>query len=410
MKDLEEGILRYPDLTPEQQDAVAANASDDPERAALLDQIRALERLFEQARALRALPDAAASETGASADGASADGAAADEALAFFRATPRETLPPALRDDFDRVAAALDKADRGSALRQRYAALTRRLRTLDRQSTDARVHFAALTGHDLASSHPDSPSPRDTSEETGGYAHPGDGPPDDDGPPDRRVEEPSRARATEARREDRREADRDADERRTPGGRLWRPAAWPKAVRYAGAAVLAVVVLYGTLRAASRFSQSQMERLASVEGERLRVEGYTGGGGGGGLRLRGGGAASPSASADSSSLDQRYLRALRTLRAARSTTLGLLPRYDAEGLRRAERRLEAVVADAEAGSFLQLEALFFLGKARLGLGNKAGATRALRRVAADGGRLTPEAQDLLRTLYEDAAYDGPPPE
>jgi hypothetical protein len=395
MKDLEEGILRYPDLTPDQQDAVAANASDDPERAALLDQIRALERLFEQARALRALPDAAASEIGAS-----ADGAAADEALAFFRATPREALPPALRDDFDRVAAALDEADRGSALRQRYAALTRRLRTLDRQSTDARAHFAALTGHDLASSHPDSPSPRDTSEETGGYAHP------DDGPPDRRVEEPSRARATEARREDRREADRDAEERRTPGGRLWRPAAWPKAVRYAGAAVLAVVVLYGTLRATSRFSQSQMERLASVEGERLRVEGYTGGG----LRLRDGGAASPSASADSSSLDQRYLRALRTLRAAQSTTLGLLPRYDAEGLRRAERRLEAVVADAEAGSFLQLEALFFLGKARLGLGNKAGATRALRRVAADGGRLTPEAQDILKTLYEDAAYDGTPPE
>jgi hypothetical protein len=375
MEDFEARILCYPDLAPPQQEAVAERASEHPERAALLAHVNALERLFEHARALRSLPDASGEDA--------SDDAAGEEALAFFLATPREALPPALQRDFDRVAEALDDAERGSALHERCAALSRRLRALEEQSADAQTHFENLTGHAL-----DGPSHAD------GYA-----PPDDADAPGR-VEEPSRSPAAEAPG---READRDA-KRRATSTRFWRPAAWPKAVRYAAAAVLAVLVLYGALRVASRLSQSQMERLASVEEEQLRVEGYTSGN----LRLRGGGASSGAATVDSASLDQRYLRGLRSLRAARTSTLGLFPRYDEAALRRAERRLEAVAEETEAGSFLHLEALFFLGKARLALGDKAGATRALRRVAAGGGRLTPEAQDLLETLYEDAAYDGPP--
>jgi hypothetical protein len=404
MEPLEERILHYPDLPPEQQEAVAARASDDPEHAALLEHVRALERLFEQARALSSLSAAAAAATGEHAPSPGEDDSSMDEALAFFLTTPREALPPALQDDFDRVAAALEEADETSALRKRRAAVAKRLRALEEQSADAPDHFASLTGHDVSPSN--------------GYARPDDTRPDDTRPDDAdapgRVEEPTRAAqtSTTTARARKREADRTA-ERRTPGTpRLWPPAAWPKAARYAGAAALAVLVLYGGLRAAGRLSQSKMERLASMEEERLRVEGYPGGSES--LRLRGGAASESSSEssspADSSRLDQRYLRALRSLRAARTTTLGLFPRYDAEALRRAEGRLEAVVEEAQAGSFLHLEALFFLGKARLAQGDKAGATRALRRVAGGGGRLTPEAQDLLNALYEDAAYDGPPSE
>ena len=176
-----------------------------------------------------------------------------------------------------------------------------------------------------------------------------------------------------------------------PPGR-WRIAG---KVGYAAVALLVGLVLYGALFAAGRLSQSKMERLAVVEEERLRVEGY------------GPGETRPGAStaADSTGLDQRYLRGLRLLRAARTTTLGLFPRYDPATLRRAQRSLEAVAREAEPGSFMQLEALFFLGKVRLAQGDKAGATEALRNVVAGGGRLGPEAQDLLTQLYEDAAYE-----
>ena len=142
-----------------------------------------------------------------------------------------------------------------------------------------------------------------------------------------------------------------------------------------------------------------MERLAQLEDHRLQVEGYA-------PRAERSGA--DDSSADSTALSQQYLRALSQLRAARTTTLGLFPRYDAQQLRRAEQALEGVAEAAEAGSFVQLEALFFLGKTRLAQGDRAGATQALRKVVVGGGRLAPEAQEILTALYEEAAYEGPP--
>jgi hypothetical protein len=211
-----------------------------------------------------------------------------------------------------------------------------------------------------------------------------------------------------------------SEERSPASGRVSEPAGWgvPRPdraarakggarvlrgrwVRYAAVALLAVAVLYGALFAASRLSQSDMERLALVEGDRLSVEGY----GLRGMRTRSG--PSETTAGDSTRLDQRYLRGLRLLRAARTSTLGLFPRYDDAQVGRAARELEAVAEDAETDSFLQLEALFFLGKARLAQGDRVGATRALRRVVTGEGRLAPEAQEILTTLYEDAAYDGP---
>lgn len=183
-------------------------------------------------------------------------------------------------------------------------------------------------------------------------------------------------------------------------GALLRLAFLPRWARYAASLVLALAVFYGALFAGSRLTQPEMERLASIDGDRLSIEGY----GLQGMRMRG----SSPAPADSASLDARYLRSLRLLRGARTTTLGLFPRYDEAALHRAERQLDAVAREAEGGSFVQLEALFFLGKARLALGDKAGATKAFRQVVLGGGRLAPEAQQILEALYEDAAYDGPP--
>jgi hypothetical protein len=337
MNDLEARIVQYPDLPPAEQQAVEDEVEGRPEQAALLAEVKALDRALKAAGAFGPASSAEVLD---------------DEVWARFLASPRsgETGPPA----FDRLAAVLEEAEEGTALHERCVALARRLRALEAESTDPAAHFEALAG--------EPPPTADDLSEAGGQ------------PPPRaneRVAEPAAAR--------------------------WRYA------RYAALAAAVVLVLYGALRAASRLSQSPMERLARVEGERLSVEGY----GLRDLRLRGDAAASSSDTA-AASLDERYLRGLRALRAARTSTLGLFPHYETKPLRRATRTLRAVAQEAEPGSFVQLEALFFLGKARLAQGDRAGATRAFRRVVAGGGRLAPEAQEILGALHEEAAYDGPP--
>ena len=372
MNDVEERILHYPDLPEAEREAVDSYVSDHPEWAPLLDDIKALDGLLDQAR-----PHASAADT-------TENGARQydDETLVHFLATPRAgTLPSALQKTFEQIEAALEETDEDSAaLRERCSNLARRLQALDEEGKPPEAHFEALTGHRLESSSPSHALASAASAE----ATPSNTTANDADPDARPA--PSAQATSDA-----------------PGGQslwsLFRPLTWPRGVRYATAVALAALVLYGALFAVSRFSQSEMEHLAQVEGDRLSIEGY----GLNEMRMRGSAAAS-----DSSNLDQRYLRSLRLLRRARTTTLGLFPRYDTEQLRRAERQLEAVAQEAEAGSFVQLEALFFLGKARLAQGDKAGATQALRQVVTGGGRLAPEAQRILTQLYEDAAYDGPP--
>lgn len=349
MNDLETRIVQYPDLAPVEQQAVEEEAAGRPEQAALLAEVKALDRALEAAGALGPVPSAEDLD---------------DEALARFLAAPRSgSDPPA----FERLAEALEEAEEESALRERCAALARRLHALEAESTDPAAHFEALAG-----------DPSEELPEAGGHSENGN---------TGRVAEPVPGRPLA----------RLADEEEGAA----RPASRWRYARYAAVAVGAVLVLYGALWGGSRLSQSKMERLARVEGERLSVEGY----GLRDLRLRGGEAASSDTSA--ASLDERYLRGLRGLRSARTSTLGLFPRYQDEPLRRATRMLQTVAREAEPGSFVQLEALFFLGKARLAQGDRAGATQALRRVVAGGGRLAPEAQEILGALHEGAAYDGP---
>ncbi|PSQ99719.1 MAG: hypothetical protein BRD48_03210 [Bacteroidetes bacterium QS_9_68_14] len=313
MEDLEERILQYPTLSRAERQAVEERVAERPEQAALLADVKALDRLLGAARPVE---------------------------------TPRG--PGDLNEE-------------GRA---------RCLHALGGESADPTAHLEARA--------------RDPAEEDSGAG-------DDE---QSNAEEGSRpvpesATGRPARRSDETRPSADDEARSTS---RWRYA------RYVAVAAGVVLVLYGALWAASRFSQSPMERLARVEGERLSVEGYG--------RMRGGG--SPADTAASASLDERYLRGLRTLRDARTAPLGLFPRYEAEPLRRATRTFRAVAREAEAESFVQLEALFFLGKARLARGDRAGATRAFRRVVAGGGRLAPEAQEILGTLHEEAAYDGPP--
>jgi hypothetical protein len=315
MEDLEERILQYPTLSRAERQAVEERVAERPEQAALLADVKALDRLLGAARPV---------ETPRGPGDLNEEGRAR-----CLHALSGESADPAAHLE----AWARDPAEEDSGARN------------DEQSN---------AGKDGSSARPPEPAA---------------------GRPARRSEEAGPSADDEARSTSR-----------------WRYA------RYVAVAAGVVLVLYGALWAASRFSQSPMERLARVEGERLSVEGYG--------RMREGG--SPADTAASASLDERYLRGLRTLRDARTAPLGLFPRYEAEPLRRATRTFRAVAREAEAESFVQLEALFFLGKARLARGDRAGATRAFRRVVAGGGRLAPEAQEILGTLHEEAAYDGPP--
>ncbi len=164
-----------------------------------------------------------------------------------------------------------------------------------------------------------------------------------------------------------------------------------RVVGWTAAAILGLAVLY----VGSRLAQPETARLAALDANEMRVEGY------GPER-----AAGPSA-ADDASPDALYLRALEHLRQAPASTLGLFPRYDEAELSRAADLLTRVIREAEPGSFLQLEAAYYLGKTRLAQGDRRGATQALKRVAAGQGLRAGEAVWLLQKLHEDAAYDGP---
>lgn len=100
--------------------------------------------------------------------------------------------------------------------------------------------------------------------------------------------------------------------------------------------------------------------------------------------------------------DARYLDALAHIRAARTTTLGLYPRYDAARLASAQALLEGVATDEAAGDFLRLEAFYALGKLHLLRGDPAAATDALRQVVLGQGAHAAEAEALLRTMYQGA--------
>lgn len=170
----------------------------------------------------------------------------------------------------------------------------------------------------------------------------------------------------------------------------------PVLLRRGAVAVVLLVGLYGVLYATSIATQSTVDRLAAVEVSDQLLDSYTPDDTRGGI-----------SKTDTLSVDERYLEALTVLRTARTSTLGLFPRYDAEKLDRAERLLTQVVEDVEPQSFLALEARFYLGKVALAQEDVSTARRHLQMVVEHGGRQAGKAQKILTTLQRESLTSGP---
>lgn len=260
-----------------------------------------------------------------------------------------EEVSPDLEEAFGRLK---QKMENRPALRERAEAVRRRLVEAE-AAVDPVSQFEELTGHTLA---PTSGDPETSSEST-----------------------------ASARRS---ASDRDSTERGLSFvDRLFR---LPLALRWTGAAVGVLLGAYGVLFAASEASQSTHAQLASVDVSNQVVDNYTS-------------TATRSAvpSTDTPEVDQAYVDALTAIEEARTSTLGLFPRYDAEKLTQAEQHLTSVIDRAEAGSFLALEARFYLGKVYLAQERVDEARSHFKIVVEREGRMADEALDILETLQEE---------
>ncbi len=162
-----------------------------------------------------------------------------------------------------------------------------------------------------------------------------------------------------------------------------------------GVAVAAVLVgLYGGLYGVSLATQSTLDRLAAMEVSDQVVDSYAN------AQMR---SAAPEAP---SSVDEQYLEALSILEDARVSTLGLFPRYDTDRLAQAEERLGQVLEKEEPGSFLVLEAHFYLGKIALAQGDVDAARSHFKTVVQREGRQTQEAYEILKTLQQGYSESG----
>ncbi len=289
-------------------------------------------------------------------DAAEAEAAVPDaESLALYLATRSASsrpLPPELEALSTRIE---DAFGEHPELERRYAMMQDRLKRLTTEAEAPLAQFERLTGRRLG--HVEAPDPLDD------VARDAAAP----APESRRVRQAWRASV--------------ADRAAAP---LLRRVSLP---RLALAASLAVALLYGSLLLASRSSTTRWERLAGLGEVPAEFEG---------LRLRGvGGQTDPVA--------DRYAEALQTLHEARSTTLGLFPSYDPDGLRRSVALLEEATALGEPDGPIVLEAWFLLGKIRLYEGDEEAARTAFQVVADRGGPSAPDARRLLAELAPPAA-------
>jgi hypothetical protein len=260
-----------------------------------------------------------------------------------------EAASPELKEAFRRLE---QKMEDDSALRDRAEAARRRLEDAE-AGIDPVSHFEELTGHTLD--------------------------PDVD-------EASSHAESTAAAREPARERDALAPIR-TFVDELLR---LPLSMRWAGAAVALLLGTYAVLFAASEASQSPLNRLATVDVSNQVIDNYAS------TATR-----SATSSSDTATADQLYVDALTAVQEARSSTLGLFPSYNAEKLDRAERLLQQVLDRTESGSFLALEAHYYLGKVHLAQEQIEAAHSHFKTVVAQEGRMADEARDILDTLQEE---------
>ena len=164
----------------------------------------------------------------------------------------------------------------------------------------------------------------------------------------------------------------------------------PRLAQYGAVAATLLVVAYGGLYGVSQTTQSTLDRLATVEVSDQVVESYAD------TNLR-----SPAPESEASSVDEQYLAALSILRRARTSTLGLFPRYDPDALTLAEQRLGQVLEQVEPDSFLALEAHFYLGKIALAQEDVDAARSHFKTVVKQDGRQAREAYDILKTLQQE---------
>jgi hypothetical protein len=276
------------------------------------------------------------------------DGPSPDPLLTTYVVVQRlhpEEVPGGLRRAFRRLERQMEE---NPTLRERAETVRARLAAAEAK-VDPVSHFEELTGHSLEGVTDAAPSPEKTAT-----------------PPS---EEASDRAPTPVREV------------------VDRVLQLPLALRWAGAAVGVLLGTYAVLFAASEASTTTLDRLAAVEVSNQVVGNYTS-------------TATRSAvpSPDTLTADQLYIDALTAVRQARTSTLGLFPSYDPEQLDEAEGLLNRVLERTESGSFLSLEAQFYLGKVHLAQGQVSSAQERLRTVVEREGRMAAEARDILEVL------------
>lgn len=170
------------------------------------------------------------------------------------------------------------------------------------------------------------------------------------------------------------------------GGVLGWVARWPEPLQWAFAGLLLLGLLGGALWGLDQATRSPLDRLAAVDASETRIEGY---------RTA---ASQPVSTPDSASADRLFLQALVTLRASRTTTFGLFPRYRDSPLSEARTLLQEVIDRAPADSFVGLEARFFLAKTELAREDVDAARRQLLVLARRDHRRAAEAVSILQDL------------
>lgn len=332
MKNVEEQILSYPQLSADKKREVEAYVEDHPEWASLLRDVRSLESL--------AIGD----------DGSDP----LLTAYVVYQYVQDEDSPSELKEAFSKLE---ERLQQDPALQERAEAIRQRLADAE-DTIDPVRHFEDVTGHGLSSSPPE---PTGAAEPTSAF-------------------EP--AQSTEEGR---------------PLVRSFvdHVRSLPLAIQCAGAAIVLLLGTYVGLFAASEASQTTLERLAAVEEGGQVIANYSN------TKTR-----SVTPAPDTATVEMLYVEALSTLRTARTSTFGLFPSYDAKKLRRVEQRLTEVLDRTDEGSFLALEARFYLGKVYLAQDRVAAAYNSFKTVVEGGGRKANEAEAILETLeteYPEAA-------
>ena len=362
---IEAKILEFPDLSPDEQAEVEAYVADHPSWESLLRDVKRLNAWAEDARLLRDPHH--------------------KEAIALYAVAQRmhpDYISSELQPVFEEIERLLDT---DAEVRRLYDEATRRLDDLE-AAFDPVSHFESLTGHSLSDVDLDDAADADdeADSENLGLSSEGLPPSANDTLPRNSSADTSTSSVREPSSRPRK--DRDPERSSTPIYSLRRASRW------AVAALVVFTVGYGVLFGVSRAAEPPLLAMAEMQVDEDVLDTYP-------LRTRG--------ESSTTTTDALYLEALRHLRDARQSTLGLFPSFDETALREAETRLVQVADRTDPNSFLWGEALFYLGKINLAQEDVQTARQALKQVAQSDGRRAEEAYELLVQLQDVAPVDDP---